>query len=172
MEGTGDDVAAGLFDWVLSAEELFPTKAPGALVGLKDPKAKEPSATTPNLELPATGNESGWVDSLAGAVREKDRCYKLSYGKQSSFIILTVTACFSAPQSVRDTALLPQNYKALDHQETATSMCIQETTVTYETFMDRVEVTNTVTSMSLHLTLLLFEYRQFQPLAPISFSRV
>lgn len=70
VEEAGDDVAAGLFDWVPSAEELFPTNAPGALVGLKDPKAKEPSATTPNLELPASGNESGWADSLAGACEE------------------------------------------------------------------------------------------------------
>lgn len=70
VEGAEDVVAAGLFDWVPSAEELFPTKAPGALAGLRDPKAKELSGTTPNLEAPASENESVWVDSLAGACEE------------------------------------------------------------------------------------------------------
>lgn len=100
VEGA-DVVTAGLFDWVPSAEELFPTKAPGALAGFRDPKANELSGTTPNLEPPASENESVWVDSLAGAVSERDRSYKLSYGMQSLFIILTIIACVSASQIVR-----------------------------------------------------------------------
>ena len=43
---------------MLSAEEPLPAKAPGALAGLRDPKAKLLSGTTPNLELPASENES------------------------------------------------------------------------------------------------------------------
>lgn len=106
VEGAEDVVAAGLFDWVPSAEELFPTKAPGALPGLTDPKAKELSGTTANLEPPASENESVWVDSLAGSVSERDRSYKLSYGMQSSLIILTVIACFSDSQIVRQCSCL------------------------------------------------------------------
>lgn len=106
VEGAEDVVAAGLFDWVPSAEELFATKAPGALADLRDPKVKEVSGATPNLGPPASENESGWVDSLAGAVSERDRSYKFIYGMQSSVIIHTITACFSASQIVmRESAL-------------------------------------------------------------------
>lgn len=101
MDGAEDVVAAGLFGWVSSPEELFPAKAPGALAGLRDPKVKELSGATPNLEPPASENESVWVDSLAGAARESDRSYKLSYSMQSSFIILTITACFSVLQMAK-----------------------------------------------------------------------
>lgn len=102
VEGAEDVVAAGLFDWVPSAE------APGALAGLRDPKAKELSGTTANLEPPASENVSVWVDSLAGAVRERDRSYGLSYklSMQSSFIILTIIACFSVSQIVRQRSRL------------------------------------------------------------------
>lgn len=72
-EGAEDVVAAGLFDWVPSAEELFATTAPEALAGLREPKAKELSGTAPNLEPPASENESGWVDSLAGAVNGRQK---------------------------------------------------------------------------------------------------
>lgn len=73
VDGAEDIVAAGLFDWVPSAEELFATAAPEALAGLREPKAKELSGTAPNLEPPASENESGWVDSLAGAVNGRQR---------------------------------------------------------------------------------------------------
>lgn len=70
VEGAEDVVATGLFGWVPSPEELLPAKAPGALAGLRDPKVKELSGATPNLEPPASENESVWVDSLAGACDE------------------------------------------------------------------------------------------------------
>lgn len=73
-----DDVAAGLFDWVPSAEEPPPTTPPGALADLCDPKAKEASGIAPSLELPANKKESGWADSFAGAVSERDRGNKWS----------------------------------------------------------------------------------------------
>lgn len=76
--GAEDDVAAALIDWVPSAEELPPTTPPGALVDLWDPKAKGASGIAPSLELPANRNESGWADSFAGAVRERNRGNKLS----------------------------------------------------------------------------------------------
>lgn len=53
-----------------SAEGLLAATAPEALAGLRDPKAKELSGTAPNLEPPASENESGWLDSLAGACEE------------------------------------------------------------------------------------------------------
>lgn len=62
-----DDVAAALFAWVPSAEELPPTTPPGALADLWDPKAKEASGIAPSLELPANKKESGWADSFTGA---------------------------------------------------------------------------------------------------------
>lgn len=76
--GTEDDVAAALFDWVPSAEELPPTTPPGALADLWDPKAKEASGIVPSLEPAANRNESGWADSFAGAVSERDRGNKSS----------------------------------------------------------------------------------------------
>ena len=106
VEVAEDVVAAGLVDWVPSAEELFPTKAAGELAGLRDPKAKELSGTTPNLEVPASENESVWADSLAGAVSWRNRSYKLNYGIQNSFIILTIIACFSVSQIVRQCSCL------------------------------------------------------------------
>lgn len=56
-----------------SAEGLLAATAPEALAGLRDPKAKELSGTAPNLEPPASENESGWLDSLAGAVSERQK---------------------------------------------------------------------------------------------------
>lgn len=79
VEGADVVVAAGLLDWVPSAEELLPTNAPEALAGLTDPKAKELSGTAPNLEPPASEDASVWVDSLAGAVSKRNRSYKLRY---------------------------------------------------------------------------------------------
>lgn len=67
MGGAEDDVAAALFDWVPSAEELPPTTPPAALADLWDPKAKGASGIAPSLELPTNKNESGWADSFAGA---------------------------------------------------------------------------------------------------------
>lgn len=71
VEGAEDVAAAGLVAWVPSAEELLPPEAPGALADLRDPKAKEFSGMTANLEAPASKGGSVWVDSLAGAVRER-----------------------------------------------------------------------------------------------------
>lgn len=76
--GAEDDVAAALFDWVPSAEELPPITPPGALADLWEPKAKEASGIAPSLELPANKNESGGADSFAEAVSERDRGNKWS----------------------------------------------------------------------------------------------
>lgn len=78
MGGAEVDVAAALFAWVPSAEELPPTTPPGTLAGLWDPKAKEASGIAPSLELPANKKESGWAGSFAGAVSERDRGNKSS----------------------------------------------------------------------------------------------
>lgn len=104
VEGAEDVVAAGLLDWVPSAEELLPTKAPEALAGLRDPKAKELSGAAPNLEPPASENESVWVDSLAGAVSERNRSYKLWYAML--IYHLKIITCFGASHIARQCSCL------------------------------------------------------------------
>lgn len=77
--GAEDDAAAALVDWVPSAEVPPPSAPPGAPAGLWDPNTKEEvSGIAPSLELPANKNESGWADSFAGAVSERDRGNKWS----------------------------------------------------------------------------------------------